>query len=133
MKANAYRTKKNATIAVTFLWSFILIANIPQLFLYSSYEYLSSDERRIVCILKYNIVLAEASIKEYSSFLINSAEFKLQLYYIIFILLAYIVPLVTIVIIYALIIIKLSKSKGKSFNIFSKIKKKQKTKYNFFN
>jgi len=133
MKANAYRTKKNATIAVTFLWSFILIANIPQLFLYSSYEYLSSDERRIVCILKYNIVLAEASIKEYSSFLINSAEFKLQLYYIIFILLAYIVPLVTIVIIYALIIIKLSKSKGKSFNIFSKIKNKQKTKYNFFN
>jgi len=133
MKANAYRTKKNATIAVTFLWSFILIANIPQLFLYSSYEYLSSDERRIVCILKYNIILAEASIKEYSSFLINSAEFKLQLYYIIFILLAYIVPLVTIVIIYALIIIKLSKSKGKSFNIFSKIKKKQKTKYNFFN
>jgi hypothetical protein len=133
MKANAYRTKKNATIAVTFLWSFILIANIPQLFLYSSYEYLSSDERRIVCILKYNIILAEASIKEYSSFLINSAEFKLQLYYIIFILLAYIVPLVTIVIIYALIIIKLSKSKGKSFNIFQKKKKKQKTKYNFFN
>ena len=132
MKANAYRTKKNATIAVTFLWSFILIANIPQLFLYSSYEYLSSDERRIVCILKYNIVLAEASIKEYSSFLINSAEFKLQLYYIIFILLAYIVPLVTIVIIYALIIIKLSKSKGKSFYIFQN-KKKQKTKYNFFN
>ncbi len=130
MKANAYRTKKNATIAVTFLWSFILIANIPQLFLYSSYEYVNWNETRAVCILKYNMILAQLNNDETT---IQLNELKLQLYYIIFILLAYIVPLVTIVIIYALIIIKLSKSKGKSFNIFSKIKKKQKTKYNFFN
>ena len=62
--------------------------------------------------MKYNIILSESKHDDIS---IESAEFKLQLYYAIFIMFAYIIPLVSIVIIYALIIIKLSKSKGLLF------------------
>ena len=111
--ANGYRTKKNAIKAVLILWSIILIANLPQLYLFSSYEYINSNEARAVCILKYNIILSESKHDDIS---IESAEMKLQLYYAIFILFAYIIPLVSIVIIYTLIIIKLSKSKGFLFS-----------------
>jgi hypothetical protein len=112
-KANGYRTKKNAIKAVLILWSLVLIANLPQLYLFSSYEYINSNEARAVCILKYNIILSESKHDDIS---IESAEMKLQLYYAIFILFAYIIPLVSIVIIYTLIIIKLSKSKGFLFS-----------------
>ena len=109
IRANGYRTKVNAVKAVTILWIVVLIANLPQLYLYSSYEYLNSDEPRAVCILKYNTILAEETNDESA---IQSAEFKLQLYYLIFFMFAYVIPLASIVIIYALIIFKISKSKG---------------------
>lgn len=87
----------------------MLISNLPQLYLYSSYEYLNSDEARAVCILKFNTILAEENQDEAT---IQAAEFNLQLYYSIFFMFAYVIPLASIVIIYALIIIKISKSKG---------------------
>ena len=91
------------------LWAIVLITNLPQLYLYSAYEYLNENETRAVCILKYNIILSEASINDTS---VQTAEFDLQVYYSIFIMFAYIIPLVSIVIIYALIFIRISKSKG---------------------
>lgn len=106
--ANGYRTKLNAVRAVTILWLVVLVANLPQLSLYSSYEYINQNELRAVCILKFNIILSQAT----NLTAIQSAEFNLQVYYSIFIMMAYIIPLVTIVIIYALIVYKLSKSNG---------------------
>ena len=109
-KANSYRTKKNATRAVSILWLVVLIVNLPQLELYSSYNYMNNNEPRAVCILKYNIILSQSN----DELAMQKAEFKLQFYYSIFIMFAYIIPLFLIVIIYALIIFRLSKSKGKN-------------------
>ena len=110
---NSYRSKKNAITAVTILWFIVLIANLPQLYLYSDHKYLNYNETRTVCILKYNIILLEAGDNDPIT---KDAEFKIQIYYSIFIIFTYVVPFVSIIILYTLLIIKLRKSKGQQVN-----------------
>lgn len=107
---NRYRSKKNAIRAVLILWTVVLTANLPQLYLHSHHKYLNHNETRTVCILKYNIILLEA---EELDPIIQDAEFKIQIYYSIFILFAYLVPFISIVILYTLLMLKLKKQKGK--------------------
>jgi allatostatin receptor len=107
---NRYRSKKNAIRAVTILWCTVLAANLPQLYLHSHHEYLNHNETRTVCILKYNIILLEAGDNDP---IIEDAEFKIQIYYSIFIMFAYVVPFISIVILYTLLMLKLKKAKGK--------------------
>lgn len=107
---NSYRSKKNAIRAVSILWLTVITANLPQLYLHSHHEYLNNNETRTVCILKYNIILLESTENDP---IIQDAEFKIQIYYSIFIMFAYVVPFISIVILYSLLILKLKKQKGK--------------------
>jgi hypothetical protein len=64
-----------------------------------------------VCILKYNIIRSNESANQAD---LESAEFNIRLYYSIFFLFGYLVPLVSIAIIYGLIMLKLKKAKGQA-------------------
>jgi allatostatin receptor len=108
------RNQKNATLAVTFLWLFILITNIPHLLLWKEHSYQMGDENRTVCILKYNIILSAAEVGNGNETEeVRNAYFSVQAYYAVFFTCGYVLPFVAIFVIYGLIMLKLRAAKGK--------------------
>lgn len=105
----SFRNQKNAIKSVSILWILVIIFNLPHLFLWKEHSYVIDTENRTVCILKYNIIVSEndADIPE-----LETAKFKIQAYYFIFFLFGYVVPFVSIVIIYGLIMLKLRDARG---------------------
>jgi hypothetical protein len=102
------RNQRNALIVVASLWVLIVLCNIPHLFLWEEYSYVhdSLDENRTVCILKYNTIKSNETLASNSS-VVEDAKFKIKLYYSIFFLFGYMMPLISIVIVYSLIMLKL--------------------------
>lgn len=114
--STAIRNQRNANITIAFLWSIILILNIPHLFLWEEYSYSIPNENRTVCILKYNVIIAKQSfeyLNENEVDELNTAKFKIKTYYTIFFIAAYVLPFLSICIIYGLLMLKLRKAKGK--------------------
>jgi hypothetical protein len=64
-----------------------------------------------VCILKYNIIISNESASQAD---LETTELKIRLYYSTFFLFGYLVPLLSIAIIYGLIMLKLKKAKGQA-------------------
>lgn len=108
------RNQRNAVIAVTVLWLLVLLLNIPHLILWEEYRYVMFDENRTVCILKYNIIVSNKSELEEShrSADVERAETMIQVYYSVFVLAAYLLPLLSIVFIYGLIMTRLRAARG---------------------
>lgn len=111
------RNQRNATWAVTVLWLLVLLLNVPHLFLWEEYRYVAEHlhENRTVCILKYNIIVAQKpELQDNPKALVevNQAETKIQAYYGVFVFAAYLVPLLSIVVIYGLIMIRLRAARG---------------------
>jgi allatostatin receptor len=106
----SYRNQTNATYAITFIWIFILVTNIPHLFLWKEHSYTIGDENRTVCILKYNIIINKNSNEEQAY---KDASYKVQTYYSIFFLCGYMLPFLAILLLYSLIMLKLREAKGK--------------------
>jgi hypothetical protein len=129
-KTNSYRKPDRAVKAVLILWIIVFIFNIPHLFLWEKIEYLSHGQTRTVCMLKYNSIRVNLfekiemngtkplnttnNTKIFNE--IKAYSFKISLYYFIFFFLTYILPFLSIVIIYGLILLKLSKAKGQQVN-----------------
>ena len=111
-KRNIYRSKKFAVKALSILWCIVLVSNLPNLFLYQKYTYKTEQdiENRSVCILKYNIIIQQPA--DHSKSEIDEARLKVQIYFILFIMFAYVIPCILIVILYGLIMIKLKNAKG---------------------
>lgn len=114
-KANIYRTPRNAINTVAILWIVILLLNVPHLFLWTNYKYsLSATENRTVCILKYNIIVSQADYYNSTNemHVVEDAELKIRIYYTIFFVFAYLLPFITLFILYGLIMLKLKDAKG---------------------
>jgi hypothetical protein len=113
------RNQKNAWYAVTFLWLFILVTNIPHLLLWKEHSYQIGNENRTVCILKYNIILSEVDQGKEDELTVDErdklewAKFSVQAYYTVFFMCGYVLPFIAIFVIYGLIMLKLKQAKGK--------------------
>lgn len=103
------RNQKNAIRLVTWLWILVLLFNLPHIFLWEEYSYVLDTKKRTVCILKYNIIRSDESANQHD---LKIAEFKVHAYYTIFFLFGYVLPLISIIIIYGLIMLKLKQNKG---------------------
>lgn len=108
------RKQRNAVIAVTVLWLLVLVLNLPHLFLWEEYRYVPEHlaENRTVCILKYNIVVAQKDARDANLKEVAKAETKIQAYYTVFVFAAYLLPLLAIVVIYGLIMLRLWQARG---------------------
>ncbi|CAF0711269.1 unnamed protein product [Brachionus calyciflorus] len=109
------RNKRNVNIAIIILWIVVLVLNLPHLFMWEEYSYSISNENRTVCILKYNIIISKSLDPANESELVEleTAKYKIQAYYSIFFMAAYVLPCVSICIIYGLLMKKLKEIKGK--------------------
>lgn len=109
--AVTFRNQKNTMIVIFILWFITATSNIYHAFLWKNHQYKSPFDNSIrsVCVLKYYAV-------KYSSVnqtLIDNVELKIRLHYLGSFIFLYLLPLVSIFIIYGLIIYKLSLNKGK--------------------
>ena len=117
IKMSLRRKLKITRVCIAILWFTVLVANLPQFYLHSQHEYSISNEHRAVCILDYGAIMIEAHSDDYK----QKASLKLKIYYLVFFIFAYLLPIITLVIIYSLIIRKLIKINGQQV---SKKKKK---------
>jgi hypothetical protein len=104
----SYRNQKNTIILVIILWLVILSANTYHAFLWTTHQYEFGNNNRSVCILKY--IIRKNLSKNKSE--IDDVELKLRLYYLTFFIFSYLLPVVSLLILYGLIIYKLSENKG---------------------
>jgi hypothetical protein len=95
------------------LWITVLILNLPQLFLHSQHEYNLGTENRTVCILNYGAIVMDPK-QTHEAIELNT--FKIQVYYLVFFLFAYVIPFISIIIIYSMIMKILIKAKGQQLN-----------------
>jgi allatostatin receptor len=79
------------------------------LYLHSQHEYLNNNEKRTVCILNYGANMMNPIESDQSKEIIR---FKIQIYYLIFFLFSYLLPLISIFVIYFLIMKKIVQSRG---------------------
>ncbi len=110
---SAVKTTNNAVKAVIILWIIVLILNVPHLFLWEEHSYNVGTTNRTICILKYNIIRSDENVNQTE---LAIAEFKVKAYYTIFFIFGYLLPFVSIFIIYGLIILKLNNNKGQAVN-----------------
>ena len=103
------RNQTNATYAVNILWIFVFVVNIPHLLLWKEHSYQVGSENRTVCILQYNIILSSDTAEQHE---VDRANLSVQVYYTIFFLFGYVLPFISIFVIYGLIMLKLKKTKG---------------------
>lgn len=107
---SSIRNQRNAVVAVIVLWLLVLVLNLPHLALWEEYRYVIFSENRTVCILTYNIIVSQRN--NFDPAQVIAAERSLQLYYTIFVLAAYLLPLLAIVAIYGLIMWRLWQIRG---------------------
>ncbi len=99
---SSVKTVNNAVKAVSLLWITILVLNIPHLFLWKEHSYMIGSKARTICILKYNIIRSDENVDQNE---LETAEFKVRAYYTIFFLFGYLLPFLSILIIYGLIMV----------------------------
>lgn len=109
------RSRSFAKYASITLWCIVLITNIPQLYLHSQHEYTNylNNENRTTCILNYGPKMMDLDASDSTR---SSYIFKIQIYYLVFFLLAYVFPFTSIIIIYSKIMKILVNSKGQQLN-----------------
>lgn len=97
------------------LWLVILITNIPQLFLHSQHEYTNflNKENRTVCILNYGAIVMDATETDEAR---TNSLFKIRIYYLVFFLFAYVLPFMSIIIIYGHIMKIIIHAKGQGIS-----------------
>jgi hypothetical protein len=107
------KTANNAVKAVIILWLVVIILNFPHLFLWEEHSYNIGSTNRTICILKYNIIRSDENVNQTE---LEIAEFKVRAYYTIFFIFGYLLPFVSIFIIYGLIMLRLKNAKGQAVN-----------------
>ena len=113
MSLPAQRNLKITKLGIILLWTFILLGNIPQFFLYGQHEYMMNNENRTVCILNYATTMMDENV---SDLVKDMTALKIKIYYLTFFMLAYFLPFVSILVIYGLIIRKLIQTTGQQIN-----------------
>ena len=107
------KNKEHSIRIISLLWAFLLISNLYHLFLWKEHTYTLNSTNRTICILKFNIIRQEEDADQAD---LEAAERNVRIYYGVFFLTSYLLPLISIVILYSLIIIKLKHSKGQQVN-----------------
>ena len=105
----SYRNEKNTIFVVLILWFITSTSSIYHAFLWENHQYQFASSKRSVCVLKFYIIKHSSDNKS----LINNVEMKIRLHYLASFIILYLLPLISIFIIYGLIIYKLSENKGK--------------------
>ncbi len=114
----SYRNQTNTLFVILIFWLTILVVNLPHLFLWILYEYtFVSSQTRTVCILKYNVIKLN-EINETSIY--NDAALKIRAYYLVFNLFAYVIPFVSIFVLYGLIVTNLRKNTGQQVSKYKR-------------
>jgi hypothetical protein len=110
---SSIRNQKNTILTIKILWSCVLVLNIPHLLLWEEFTYYIGSDMRTVCIFKYHTIISNHSTSERD---LAIAKFNVRIYFLVFILVGYVIPFISIFIIYGLIMLKLNESKGQQVN-----------------
>ena len=111
-----FRNQKNTMIVMLILWFITTTTNIPNAFLWEKHEYVFNDDSmRSSCVLKYyaRIQKLQSNGISNNTMIVSNFESKIRFHYLTSFIFLYLLPLVSIFIIYGLIIHKLSQNKGK--------------------
>jgi hypothetical protein len=111
-----FRNQKNTMTVMLVLWVLTTTTNLYHAFLWEKHEYVFNDiSMRSSCVLKYYARIHQLKSNEISNnnTIIYNFESKIRLHYLTSFIFLYLLPLVSIFIIYGLIIHKLSQNKGK--------------------
>lgn len=109
------RSKKSTKRVSIILWCIVLITNIPQLFLHSQHDYTTqfNNQNRSVCILNYGAEVMRFDISESTR---DGYILNIQIYYLLFFLFAYLLPLCSIFFIYGAIVRAILRVNGQQLN-----------------